>query len=190
MPRFVIERDMPGAGRMSVEELRSVTEKSCGVLRGLGPQIQWVESYVTDDKVYCVYIADNEEVIREHARISGFPADCISRVRSVVDPPTADVGGEMAGLSGARTELEGSREGGPRFHHRSGLPTGSARERLAPRSTGSHSPHRQYADGGDFRHLPSGVRAHRRPVCRRPRCTWREAGPRPDRRSAPRSSEQ
>lgn len=91
MPRFVIEREMPGAGRMSVEELRSVTEKSCGVLRGLGPQIQWVESYVTDDKVYCVYIADSEDVIREHARISGFPADCISRVRSVIDPTTADV---------------------------------------------------------------------------------------------------
>jgi len=91
MPKFIIERDLAGAGRMTVEQLRLATEKSCGVLRCLGPQIHWVESYITDDKVYCVYIAESEELIRQHARDSGFSADRISRVRSMIDPTTAEV---------------------------------------------------------------------------------------------------
>ncbi len=90
MPKFLIERELAGAGSLSPEELQAVSQKSCGVLRELGPQIQWVESYVTDDKIYCVYIAPNEEVVREHARQGGFPADSVSQVRSVIDPTTAE----------------------------------------------------------------------------------------------------
>lgn len=90
MPKFVIERDIPGAGKLTIPELQELVEKSCNVLRGLGPDVQWLESYITDDRVYCVYIASNEQVIREHAARSGFPANRISRVTSVIDPTTAD----------------------------------------------------------------------------------------------------
>lgn len=90
MPRYVIERDIPGAGRLSPEELRAISQKSCSVLDKLGPQVQWDHSYVTDDKVYCVYISPNEEMIREHARQGGFPANRISEVRGVIDPVTAE----------------------------------------------------------------------------------------------------
>jgi cell division inhibitor SulA len=90
MPKFVIEREIPNAGKLSPEELRGISQKSCGVLRNLGPQIQWVQSYVTDDKVYCVYIAPNKEMVREHAKQGGFPANRISEVKSVIDPTTAE----------------------------------------------------------------------------------------------------
>ena len=90
MPKYVIERELPGAGRMSQEQLQGISEKSCGVLRNLGPQIQWVTSYVTDDKIYCVYIAPNAEIVREHAQLGGFPANKVSQVRSVIDPTTAE----------------------------------------------------------------------------------------------------
>ena len=90
MPKFVIERDIPGAGKLPPEELQGISRKSCSVLKGMGPQIQWVQSYVTDDKIYCVYIAPNEEAVREHARQGGFPANKVSRVRSVIDPTTAE----------------------------------------------------------------------------------------------------
>jgi uncharacterized protein DUF4242 len=90
MPKYVIERDLPGAGQLTADQLRGVAEQSCSVLKGLGPQIQWVQSFVTDDKVYCVYIAPNEEMIREHARLGGFPANRISRVRSMIDPTSAE----------------------------------------------------------------------------------------------------
>lgn len=90
MPKYIIERDIPGAGQLTAEELRGISQKSCGVLAGLGSQIQWVESYVTADKVYCVYIAPSEELVREHARQGGFPANRISEVKSVIDPTTAE----------------------------------------------------------------------------------------------------
>jgi hypothetical protein len=90
MPKYVIERDIPGAGKLSRQELQAISQKSCGVLGKLGPQIQWVESFVTDDKVYCVYVAPNEEMVREHARQGGFPANRISEVRAVIDPTTAE----------------------------------------------------------------------------------------------------
>ncbi len=90
MPKFVIERNLPGVGKLSPEELQSISQKSCEVLRELGPQINWVQSYVTDDKIYCVYVAPNAELIREHAQKGGFPADQISEVRSVIDPTTAE----------------------------------------------------------------------------------------------------
>ncbi len=89
MPKYVIEREIPGAGKLSREQLQAISQKSCSVLRNLGPQIQWVESYVMDDRIYCVYIAPNEELIREHARQGGFPANRISEVRAVIDPTTA-----------------------------------------------------------------------------------------------------
>ena len=91
MPKYVIERDIPGVGKLSPEELRAISQKSCSVLNNLGPQIQWVESFVTGDKIYCVYIAPNEEMVREHARQGGFPANRISEVKSVIDPTTAEV---------------------------------------------------------------------------------------------------
>jgi hypothetical protein len=91
MPKFVIEREIPGAGNLSDEELQRVAQTSCGVLHNLGPQIQWVESFVTDNKVYCVYIAPNEDIIREHARQGGFPANKIAEVKTVIDPTTAEV---------------------------------------------------------------------------------------------------
>jgi hypothetical protein len=91
MPKFIIEREIPGAGKLSPQELHGVSQKSCTVLRNLGPQIQWVESYVTDDKIYCVYIAPNEEMIREHARQGGFPANRVSAIRRMIDPTTSEV---------------------------------------------------------------------------------------------------
>jgi hypothetical protein len=90
MPKYVIEREIPGAGKLSAGELRGIAQTSCGVLGKLGPQIQWLESYVTDDKVYCVYIAPSRELVAEHARQGGFPANRISEVRSVIDPTTAE----------------------------------------------------------------------------------------------------
>lgn len=90
MPKFVIEREIPGAGNLSTAELQGISQKSCGVLRNLGPQIQWIESYVTDDKVYCVYIAPDEKTVREHAQQGGFPANAVSQVRAVIDPTTAE----------------------------------------------------------------------------------------------------
>jgi hypothetical protein len=90
MPKYVIEREIPGAGKLSAEELQSISQKSCGVLLEMGPQIQWVESYVTDDKIYCLYISPNEETLLEHAQKGGFPANSISEVKSVIDPTTAE----------------------------------------------------------------------------------------------------
>jgi hypothetical protein len=90
MPRYVIEREIADAGKMSPEQLQAISQKSCSVLRNLGPEIQWVESYVTDNKIYCVYIAPNEEMIRIHAQEGGFPANRISEVRAVIDPTTAE----------------------------------------------------------------------------------------------------
>ena len=90
MPQFVIERDMPGVGKLSADELQGASQTSCSVLRDLGPQIQWVHSYVTDDKIYCIYRAPNEEIIREHAERGGFPANKISRVHATIDPTTAE----------------------------------------------------------------------------------------------------
>jgi Protein of unknown function (DUF4242) len=90
MPKYVVEREVPNAGKMSPEQLQAVSQKSCSVLRNLGPQIQWLESYVTNNKLYCVYIAPNEEMIRMHAQQGGFPANQISEVRAVIDPTTAE----------------------------------------------------------------------------------------------------
>lgn len=90
MPQFVIEREMPGAGQLSAEELKGASQGSCSVLRELGPEIQWVQSYVTDDKIYCVYRAPSEDLIREHAETAGFPANGISQVRATIDPTTAE----------------------------------------------------------------------------------------------------
>ena len=90
MPKYVIERNLPGAGKLSHDQLTAISQKSCGVLRNLGPQIQWVQSYVTDDKIYSVYIAPDEEMIRKHAAEGGFPADRISQVRGMIDPTTAE----------------------------------------------------------------------------------------------------
>ena len=90
MPKFVIEREIPGAGKLSPDQLQGISQTSCGVLRKMGPQIQWIESYVTDDKIYCVYIAPDEEAVREHAKQGGFPANRISQVRSMIDPTTAE----------------------------------------------------------------------------------------------------
>ena len=90
MPKFVIERDIAGAGKLPKQELQAISQKSCGVLHSMGPKIQWVQSYVTDDKIYCVYVAPDEDILFEHARCGGFPADRISRVTSVIDPSTGD----------------------------------------------------------------------------------------------------
>lgn len=90
MPKFLIEREIPGAADMSQQQLQAVSEKSCSVLRNLGPEIQWVHSYVTSDKIYCVYIAPNEQMVREHARLGGFPANRISEIKSIIDPATAE----------------------------------------------------------------------------------------------------
>ncbi len=90
MPKFLIEREIPGAGDLSAEELQSISQKSCGVLREMGPQIQWVESYVTGDKVYCVYIAPDEAAVREHAARGGFPANRVSEIKRMIDPTTAE----------------------------------------------------------------------------------------------------
>ena len=90
MPQFVIERDMPGAGSLSPEELQGASQQSCSVLRDMGPPIQWVHSYVTDDKIYCIYRAENADLIREHAETAGFPANSVSEVRTIIDPTTAE----------------------------------------------------------------------------------------------------
>lgn len=90
MPQYVIEREIPGAGKLSAQELKAVSQKSCSVLDSMGPKIQWLKSYVTADKLYCVYIAPNEEMIREHARIGGFPANRVSAVTTIIDPTTAE----------------------------------------------------------------------------------------------------
>ena len=90
MPKYVIERDIPGAGKLSQEELKAISQKSCGVLSKLGPQIQWVQSFVTGDKVYCIYIAPNEALVREHAKQGGFPANRVSAVMTVIDPTTSE----------------------------------------------------------------------------------------------------
>ena len=91
MPKYLIEREFPGAGNMSPQELHAVAQKSCGVLQNQGPRIQWLHSYVTGDKIYCVYIAPNEEMIREHASQGGFPANRISEINTIIDPTTAEV---------------------------------------------------------------------------------------------------
>ena len=90
MPKYVIEREIPGAGKLSAQELKAISQKSCGVLSKMGPQIQWLQSYVTGDKIYCVYIAPNEEMVREHATRGGFPANKVSEVRTMIDPTTAE----------------------------------------------------------------------------------------------------
>lgn len=90
MPKYVIEREIPGAGKMTAEQLKGVSQTSCGVLYKMGPQIQWVQSYVTTDKIYCVYIAPNEEMVREHARQGGFPANSVSKVSTIIDSTTAE----------------------------------------------------------------------------------------------------
>lgn len=90
MPKYVIERELPGAGKLTRDQLQAVSQKSCGVLRNLGPEIQWVHSYVTQDKIYCIYNAPNEKLIREHASQGGFPANRISEVKSIIDPTTAE----------------------------------------------------------------------------------------------------
>jgi hypothetical protein len=90
MPKFVIERDIPGAGKISPQEMKAIAQKSCNVLREMGPQVQWIHSYVTDDKIYCVYVAPDEKAVREHALKGGFPANRVSRVRSIIDPTTSE----------------------------------------------------------------------------------------------------
>ena len=90
MPKFVIEREIPGAGKLTAEQLKGISQTSCGVLSKMGSQIQWVHSYVTTDKIYCVYIAPNEEMVLEHARQGGFPANVVSKVSEIIDPATAE----------------------------------------------------------------------------------------------------
>jgi hypothetical protein len=90
MPKYVIEREIPGAGKMSAAELKAISQTSCGVLSKMGPQIQWIHSYVTTDKIYCIYHAPNEEMVREHARQGGFPANSVSRVSAIIDPATSE----------------------------------------------------------------------------------------------------
>jgi hypothetical protein len=90
MPKYVIERELPGAGSLSPEELHAISQKSCGVLSKMGPQIQWVQSYVTQDKIYCIYIAPDEKAVREHASQGGFPANRVSEIKSMIDPTTAE----------------------------------------------------------------------------------------------------
>lgn len=90
MPKYVIEREIPEAGKMTADQLKSISQTSCDVLRKMSPEINWIHSYVTDDKIYCVYHAPNEEMIREHAKLGGFPANTISRVSTVIDPATAE----------------------------------------------------------------------------------------------------
>ncbi len=90
MPKYVIERELAGAGQLPPETLRAISQKSCSVLSGLGPQIQWVQSYVTDDKIYCIYIAPDKEMVLEHAKQGGFPANSIAEVKTIIDPTTAE----------------------------------------------------------------------------------------------------
>lgn len=91
MPKYVIEREIPGAGKLTAEQLQSISQTSCGVLLHMGPSINWVHSYVTDDKIYCIYIAPNEEMVREHAKLGGFPANKVSQVFDIIDPTTSEV---------------------------------------------------------------------------------------------------
>ena len=97
MPKYVIEREIPGAGSLTQEQLQGISQTSCGVLQKMGPEIQWIESYVTGDKIYCVYIAPNEDMIREHASQGGFPANRVSEIKSVIDPTTAEEKRQSAG---------------------------------------------------------------------------------------------
>lgn len=92
MPKYLIERNLPGAGTLTTDELQAISQKSCGVLQGLGNGVQWQESYVTPDKIYCVYLSPNEELVHEHARRGGFPATVVVEVKSVIDPTTAELG--------------------------------------------------------------------------------------------------
>ena len=90
MPKFVIERELPGAGKLAPDELKAISQKSCGVLRELGPSVQWLQSFVTDDKIYCIYIAPDEATVRQHAHMGGFPANSVAQVRTVIDPTTSE----------------------------------------------------------------------------------------------------
>ncbi len=90
MPKFVIEREIPGAGKLTADQLHAISQKSCSVLQSMGPRIQWLQSYVTDNKIYCVYIAPDEATVREHAKQGGFPANSVAQVRSVIDPTTSE----------------------------------------------------------------------------------------------------
>jgi hypothetical protein len=90
MPKYVIEREIPDAGKISSQDLQAISQKSCGVLSGLGPQIQWVQSYVTDDKIYCIYIAPDKEMVLEHAKQGGFPANSVAEIKTIIDPTTAE----------------------------------------------------------------------------------------------------
>ncbi len=90
MPKYIIEREIPGAGALTKDQLKSISQTSCGVLEKMGPEIQWMHSYVADNKIYCVYVAPNEEMIREHAKQGGFPANSVSRVSTIIDPVTAE----------------------------------------------------------------------------------------------------
>lgn len=90
MPKFVIEREIPGAGKLTKDQLHAISQTSCGVLRQMGPEIQWVESFVTDDKIYCIYIAPDEAAVRKHAEMGGFPANSIAQVRTTIDPTTSE----------------------------------------------------------------------------------------------------
>ncbi len=90
MPKYLIERNIPGAGQLTADQLKAISQTSCGVLSNMGPQIQWVHSYVTDNKIYCVYIAPNEEMIREHATQGGFPANVVTEIATIIDPATAE----------------------------------------------------------------------------------------------------
>jgi cell division inhibitor SulA len=100
MPKYIIEREIPNAGALSAAELKAISQKSCGVLQQLGPSIQWVQSYVTEDKITCVYIAPNADIIREHARLGGFPADRVLEIATIIDPTTAE-SNELAATAGA-----------------------------------------------------------------------------------------
>ena len=90
MPKYIIEREIPGAGALSAQDLQGISQKSCGILNDMGPKIQWVESYVTDDKIYCVYIAPDEATIKQHAESGGFPANRVSEIKTMIDPTTAE----------------------------------------------------------------------------------------------------
>jgi hypothetical protein len=98
MPKYIIEREIPNAGRLSAAELKAISQKSCGVLQQLGPSIQWVQSFVTEDKITCVYIAPNADIIREHAKLGGFPADRVLEVSMIIDPTTAESSGLVAAM--------------------------------------------------------------------------------------------
>lgn len=90
MPKYIIEREFPGAGKLNAQDLKAISQKSSGVIREMGPRIQWIQSFVTNDKIYCEYIAENEATVLEHAKLGGFPADKISRVSAIIDPETAE----------------------------------------------------------------------------------------------------